>query len=156
MLERIPLPLMYDWYWILFFNAGCFCSAICNLILFPEACVWGSGPSIRSTGVGRQDPVCTCLDKSETGEEKHPQYEEACREADHCCWWTFWGKEGLRCGSAPHNSYPQASGGGLMEGVSKKMDLASAPQEKKEAEVYLWCFSLYFSLISHKYTFLIL
>ena len=28
MLERIPLPLMYDWYWILFFNAGCFCSAL--------------------------------------------------------------------------------------------------------------------------------
>ena len=48
-----------------------------------------------------------------------------------------------RCGSAPHNSYPQASGGGLIEGV--KMDLALAPQEKKEAEVYLWCFSLYFS-----------
>ena len=28
MLERIPLPLMYDCYWILFFNAGCFCSAL--------------------------------------------------------------------------------------------------------------------------------
>ena len=27
-LEQIPLPLMYDWYWILFFNAGCFCSAL--------------------------------------------------------------------------------------------------------------------------------
>ena len=59
-----------------------------------------------------------------------------------------------RCDSAPHNSYLQASGGGLIEGV--KMDLASAPQEKKEAEVYLWCFSLYFSWLAHKYTFLIL
>ena len=28
MLERIPLPLMYDCFWILFFNAGCFCSAL--------------------------------------------------------------------------------------------------------------------------------
>ena len=56
-----------------------------------------------------------------------------------------------RCDSAPHNSYLQASGGGLIEGV--KMDLASAPQEKKEAEVYLWCFSLYFSWLAHKYTF---
>ena len=43
-----------------------------------------------------------------------------------------------------------------MEGVPTKMDLASAPQEKKEAEVYLWCFSLYFSWLAHKYTFLIL
>ena len=27
-LEQIPLPLMYGWYWILFFSAGCFCSAL--------------------------------------------------------------------------------------------------------------------------------
>ena len=39
-----------------------------------------------------------------------------------------------RCGRAPPNFYPQASGGGLMEGV--KMELALAPQEKKEGEVY--------------------
>ena len=28
MLEWIPLPLMYNWYWILFLNAGCFCSVL--------------------------------------------------------------------------------------------------------------------------------
>ena len=28
MLERIPLALMYDWFWNLFFNAGFFCSAL--------------------------------------------------------------------------------------------------------------------------------
>ena len=41
-----------------------------------------------------------------------------------------------------------------MEGV--KMELALAPQEKKEGEVYFWSFSLHFSWIAQKYTFLIL
>ena len=41
-----------------------------------------------------------------------------------------------------------------MEGV--KMELASAPQEKKEGEVYFWSFSLHFCWIAQKYTFLIL